>query len=52
MSHEQSQLLDFLGFLPMWSKDPNEKARMSHLFKWRWVKLERYSETDSFEREK
>ena len=27
--------IGFLGSLPMWSKSPNEKSRMSNLFKWR-----------------
>ena len=34
-------LLGFLGSLPMWSKSPNDKARISHLFKWKEVILER-----------
>ena len=34
-------MLGFLGSLPMWSKGPNKKAILSHLFKWRWVRLER-----------
>jgi len=43
----------FLGFLPVWSKGPNEKVRsiLSHLFKWRGIRLgER--ERDLFVRKK
>ena len=32
-------MLGFLSFIPMWSKGSNEKVRMSHLFKWKVVRL-------------
>jgi len=39
-----SCMLGFLGSLPMWSKCPNEKTHLSHLFKWRMVILDRHRE--------